>query len=128
MPYNNVVTLLGASAEDLLTHCCDTIPKAQLSLPSPGVVNEVFLPSNRSTQVLKSLAALFGHGRLAHTGYLSILPVDQGVDVVVQTKIRHPGRKQNDRYIIGRHRRCPDIQPFGVAVGKGRQAILAQVR
>ncbi len=80
MSYNNVVTLLGASAEDLLTHRCETIPKAQLSLPSSSVVDEVFLPSNRNTQVLKSLAALFEHGRLARTGYLSILPVDQGVE------------------------------------------------
>lgn len=80
MSYNNVVTLLGASAEELLSHRCETIPKAQLSLPNPNVVDEVFMPSNRSTQVLKSLAALFGHGRLAHTGYLSILPVDQGVE------------------------------------------------
>jgi len=80
MSYNNVVKLLGASAEDLLTYRCETIPKAQLSLPSPGVVDRIFLSSNRNVQVLKNLAALFGHGRLAHTGYLSILPVDQGVE------------------------------------------------
>ncbi|MFM2428308.1 MAG: hypothetical protein RL012_192 [Bacteroidota bacterium] len=80
MFYNNVVALLGTTAEDLLTHRCETISKAQLNLPSPSFVDEIFLPSNRNPQVLKSLAALFGHGRLAHTGYLSILPVDQGVE------------------------------------------------
>ncbi|MHA7877716.1 MAG: class I fructose-bisphosphate aldolase [Bacteroidota bacterium] len=80
MSYNNVVALLGTKAENLLTHCCETIPKAQLHLPNPRFVDEVFLASNRNTQVLKNLAALFGHGRLAHTGYLSILPVDQGVE------------------------------------------------
>ena len=80
MSYNNIVTLLGTKAENLLTHCCETILKAQLRLPSPSFVDDVFLPSNRKPQVLKSLATLFGHGRLANTGYLSILPVDQGVE------------------------------------------------
>jgi fructose-bisphosphate aldolase, class I len=80
MFYNNVVALLGTQADNLLTHRCETIPKAQLHLPSPGFVDEVFLPSSRNPQVLKSLASIFGHGRLANTGYLSILPVDQGVE------------------------------------------------
>ena len=80
MSYHNVVALLGNKAENLLSHRCETIPKAQLRLPSPSFVDEVFLPSNRNPQVLNNLAALFGHGRLAHTGYLSILPVDQGVE------------------------------------------------
>jgi fructose-bisphosphate aldolase, class I len=80
MFYNNVVALLGTQAEDLLTHRCEAIPKAQLHLPSPGFIDEVFLPSNRNPQVLKNLANIFGHGRLANTGYLSILPVDQGVE------------------------------------------------
>ena len=80
MSYNNVVALLGPTAESLLTHCCEAIPKEQLHLPGPGVVDEVFSSTNRNPQVLRNLAALFGHGRLAHTGYLSILPVDQGVE------------------------------------------------
>ncbi len=80
MPHNNVVALLGTKADNLLTHHCETISKAQLHLPSPGFVDEIFLSSNRNPQVLKSLANIFGHGRLANTGYLSILPVDQGVE------------------------------------------------
>jgi fructose-bisphosphate aldolase, class I len=80
MFYNHVVALLGNTAEDLLTHRCGTILKEQLHLPSPSFVDEIFLPSNRNPQVLKSLANIFGHGRLANTGYLSILPVDQGVE------------------------------------------------
>lgn len=80
MTYNDIVALLGSQAEGLLTHHCETISQTQLHLPSPNFLDEVFLPSNRNPQVLKSLANIFGHGRLAHTGYLSILPVDQGVE------------------------------------------------
>lgn len=80
MSYNNVVTLLGTQAENLLTHRCETIAQAQLRLPSPNFVEDIFVPSNRNAQVLKSLASIFGHGRLANTGYLSILPVDQGIE------------------------------------------------
>ena len=80
MAYGHLVDLLGAQAEPLLTHRCETIPKEQLHLPGPHWIDEIFQPSNRSPQVLKSLASLFGTGRLAHTGYLSILPVDQGVE------------------------------------------------
>ncbi len=80
MSYSNILSLLGTKAENLLTHRCETIAQERLHLPSPSFVEEIFLPSNRNPQVLKSLATLFGHGRLAHTGYLSILPVDQGVE------------------------------------------------
>ena len=80
MAYSNVVALLGPQAEHLLTHRCETIPKEALHLPSPGFIDEVWLLSNRNPQVRKSLASIFGAGRLAHTGYLSILPVDQGVE------------------------------------------------
>ena len=80
MSYQNIVTLLGTQAESLLMHRCESILKEQLHLPSASFVDEVFLPSNRNPQVLKSLASIFGHGRLAHTGYLSILPVDQGIE------------------------------------------------
>ena len=66
--------------EDLLTHTCHAIPKDNLVLPHPQFIDTVFAPSNRNPQVLKSLGNLFSHGRLAHTGYLSILPVDQGVE------------------------------------------------
>jgi fructose-bisphosphate aldolase, class I len=80
MSYGNIISLLGTKAENLLRHRCETISREQLHLPGPSFVEEIFLPSNRSPQVLRSLAALFGHGRLANTGYLSILPVDQGVE------------------------------------------------
>lgn len=80
MSYDQIVSLLGAEADDLLHHRCKTIPQEQLHTPSPHFLDEIFLSSNRSPQVLKSLAHLFGHGRLANTGYLSILPVDQGVE------------------------------------------------
>ena len=80
MAYNKIIALLGPQKDQLLSHCCKTISKTQLHLPGPDFVDRVFAPSNRNPQVLKSLAQLFGHGRLAHTGYLSILPVDQGIE------------------------------------------------
>jgi class I fructose-bisphosphate aldolase len=80
MQYHDIEKLLGTSAEDLLTHECKTIDKSLLHLPSPDSLDQIFVPSNRNLQVLKSLSALYNHGRLAHTGYLSILPVDQGIE------------------------------------------------
>ncbi len=72
--------LLGPEAESLLSHVCKTISKERLHAPGPDWVDRIFGPSDRSVRVLGSLAALFGHGRLGGTGYLSILPVDQGVE------------------------------------------------
>ena len=72
--------LLGDSASPLLNHTCKTIAKEQLHLPGPDFVDRVWTPSDRSVQVIRSLQALFNHGRLAGTGYLSILPVDQGIE------------------------------------------------
>ena len=71
---------LGADAETLLTHTCVGIPKESLSLPGPDFVDRVWALSDRGPQVLRSLQQLFDHGRLAGTGYLSILPVDQGIE------------------------------------------------
>jgi fructose-bisphosphate aldolase, class I len=71
---------LGDKAQYLLAHESKTVPKGQLHLPGPDFVDRVFGSSDRSPQVLKSLQALFGHGRLGGTGYLSILPVDQGIE------------------------------------------------
>lgn len=71
---------LGAEAEALLTHECTTIPKEMLTLPSPDFVDEVVAKSDRNNQVLKNLQWMFSSGRLANTGYLSILPVDQGIE------------------------------------------------
>ncbi|MFN0160872.1 MAG: class I fructose-bisphosphate aldolase [Burkholderiales bacterium] len=76
----DVTAILGAEAAGLLTHTCKTIPAQALHLPGPDFVDRVFAPSDRSAPVLGSLARLYGHGRLAGTGYLSILPVDQGIE------------------------------------------------
>ena len=72
--------LLGEDASNLLEHKCETVPKSQLHLPGPDFVSRVWKDSDRSVQVLRNLQALFDHGRLAGTGYLSILPVDQGIE------------------------------------------------
>src|SRR5438552_6805019 len=73
-------SILGDDAKSLLEHECKTIPKSQLHLPGPGFVTRIFATSDRPTRVLRSLESLFDHGRLAGTGYLSILPVDQGIE------------------------------------------------
>ena len=72
--------LLGAEAEALLNHTCTTIAKKDLNLPGPDFVDRMFIQSNRSAPVLKNLQSLYGNGRLANTGYMSILPVDQGIE------------------------------------------------
>ncbi len=72
--------ILGAEANDLLTHRCQTISKEMLHLPGPAFVDEVVTRSNRSNAVLRNLQMVFDHGRLAGTGYVSILPVDQGIE------------------------------------------------
>jgi fructose-bisphosphate aldolase, class I len=71
---------LGADAAHLLQHDCKTISKDHLHLPGPDYVDRAYGLSDRSPQVLRSLQSLFDHGRLAGTGYLSILPVDQGIE------------------------------------------------
>ncbi len=77
---DSIVSLLGPDADSLLGHVCRTIPKESLHLPGPDFMDRVFIPTDRSVPVIKSLAALFNTGRLAGTGYLSILPVDQGIE------------------------------------------------
>jgi class I fructose-bisphosphate aldolase len=72
--------LLGDEAQDLLTHDSKGIPADSLELPGPDFVDRVFMQTDRSPQVLRNLAAMYNHGRLAGTGYLSILPVDQGIE------------------------------------------------
>ena len=73
-------SILGSDAASLLQHECKTIPKSQLHLPGPDFVTRIFSTSDRPTRVLRSLESLYDHGRLAGTGYLSILPVDQGIE------------------------------------------------
>ncbi len=72
--------ILGEDAAKLLEHTCQTVSKDLLHLPGPDFVSRVWKDSDRPTRVLRSLEALFNHGRLAGTGYLSILPVDQGIE------------------------------------------------
>ncbi len=72
--------MLGADARSLLDHRCQGIPRESLHLPGPDWVDRIHLVSDRPTPVLRSLQALVGHGRLAGTGYVSILPVDQGIE------------------------------------------------
>lgn len=78
--FKNIINLLGNDAESMLEHQCKHISKEALTLPSPGFLEEVFINSNRNSQVLRSLAQLYGHGNLGDSGYLSILPVDQGIE------------------------------------------------
>ena len=72
--------ILGSDAEILLSHNCNTIPKESLHLPGPDFIDRVHLASDRPLRVLVSLQQLFKSGRLSGTGYVSILPVDQGIE------------------------------------------------
>jgi len=76
----NVSQILGSEAENLLSHTCNGITKQQLHLPGSDFVDRVFTQTNRTPQVLRSLNQIYQHGRLGGTGYLSILPVDQGIE------------------------------------------------
>lgn len=80
MNYSEIQKLLAEDAAKLLSHKCTTVPKEQLIIPGSDWIDRVFSPSDRSIRVLRNLQALFQHGRLASTGYLSILPVDQGIE------------------------------------------------
>lgn len=80
MSKRSVADILGSEAAFFLDYKSKTITKDQLHTPSPDFVDRIFGPSNRSTQVLRSLQTLFDHGRLGGTGFLSILPIDQGIE------------------------------------------------
>lgn len=80
MRYPEIVELLGKESESLLTHQCDTIPKSSLQLPGSDFTERVWVGSNRNIQTIRSLNTIFNSGRLSSTGYLSILPVDQGIE------------------------------------------------
>ncbi|NBC17971.1 MAG: class I fructose-bisphosphate aldolase [Bacteroidetes bacterium] len=77
---SRIADLLGNEADDLLTHTCSTISKDHLHLPGSDFVDRVWVGSDRSPRVLRNMQQLFDHGRLGGTGYLSILPVDQGIE------------------------------------------------
>ena len=76
----DTAAILGDDAQRLLTHKCTTIPRENLYLPGPRFVDEVWGGSDRNPRVLRALQSLFNSGRLAGTGYVSILPVDQGIE------------------------------------------------
>ncbi len=76
----DVVALLGKNADALLRHQCKTIAKESLHLPGPDFIDRVVAQSDRSPSVMRAMQQLFDHGRLGGTGYLSILPVDQGIE------------------------------------------------
>jgi len=76
----SIKSYLGDEADWLLQYQCDRIPKENLHLPGPDYINRVYKDSDRNEQVLRNLASLFDHGRLRGTGYVSILPVDQGIE------------------------------------------------
>jgi len=80
MSYERTVDLLGADAEALLSHTCTAIPKQTLHLPGGDFVDRVYADSDRNVPTLRSLQSIFNSGRLAGTGYVSILPVDQGIE------------------------------------------------
>lgn len=80
MTMTRITEILGSEASSLLEHNCDTISKDMLHLPGPDFVDRIFSISDRPKAVLKNMQLLFNHGRLNGTGYLSILPVDQGIE------------------------------------------------
>jgi class I fructose-bisphosphate aldolase len=77
---DRIEEILGADAASLLQHRCETVPKEMLNLPGPDSVDRIWAQSDRNPRVLRSLQALLDNGRLAGTGYVSILPVDQGIE------------------------------------------------
>ncbi|NDI17923.1 MAG: fructose-bisphosphate aldolase, partial [Verrucomicrobia bacterium] len=80
MKFSDLEKHLGSEAKTLLGHTCRTVPKARLHLPGPDFINRVWRDSDRSISVLRNLQTTLSHGRLGGTGYLSILPVDQGIE------------------------------------------------
>lgn len=80
MSKTNISELLGKDGDYLLNHTCKTVAKDQLHLPGPTFVDRIFVPSNRSAQTLRNLEAIFTTGRMSGTGYVSILPIDQGIE------------------------------------------------
>ena len=77
---SKIVDLLGDKTSYYLDHTCKTIDKSLIYIPSPDTIDKVWIDSDRNIKVLNSLQAILGHGRLANTGYVSILPVDQDIE------------------------------------------------
>ena len=77
---SDIIKILGDEAKDLLEHKCSTIAAKDLHLPGADFVDRIYAATDRNPQVLRNLQNFFNHGRLSGTGYLSILPVDQGIE------------------------------------------------
>ena len=80
MSLSKITSLLEDKADYLLNHISGTVDKQLLHAPGPDFVDRIFAGTNRNNQVMRSLQTIYGHGRLAGTGYVSILPVDQGIE------------------------------------------------
>ncbi len=80
LSYSEIQSILADKADYLLNHTCKTVSKDQLHLPNPNYIDQIFSHSDRNNRVLSSLSTLFNAGRLSGTGFLSILPVDQGIE------------------------------------------------
>ena len=80
MSITKISQLLGDKASYLLDHKCNTIDKSTLHLPSNNTIENIWINSNRNNQALRSMQQIFSTGRLANSGYVSILPVDQGIE------------------------------------------------
>jgi class I fructose-bisphosphate aldolase len=80
MTISHIEAALGAEAESLLGHTCKGIPATDIAQPGSDFVDRIWMNSDRNVQTLRSLQAMYDHGRLSGTGYLSILPVDQGIE------------------------------------------------
>ncbi|RAP29922.1 class I fructose-bisphosphate aldolase [Candidatus Marinamargulisbacteria bacterium SCGC AG-343-D04] len=80
MSYSEIQSILGDQGDYLLSHRCETISRERLHIPGPDFVDRIFLQSDRNNRVLSNLQTLYNSGRLSGTGYLSILPVDQGIE------------------------------------------------
>lgn len=80
MDTSKIISLLGDQSDYLLGHTCKTIDKSLLHIPSPSTVDNIWIDTDRNVQTLNNLQRLLGHGRLANTGYVSILPVDQDIE------------------------------------------------
>ncbi len=80
MEYAKIQSLLGPDADSLLSHTCAGVPKTRVHLPGPDFVERVWMDSDRTPTVLRAMQSIYDHGRLGGTGYVSILPVDQGIE------------------------------------------------
>jgi len=80
MDYAEIQSLLGKNAENLFGHKCQTVSKEELHLPGPDWIDRIFSGTDRNIRVLQNMQEIFSTGRLKDTGYLSLLPVDQGIE------------------------------------------------